>query len=44
MGDFMSVIQGQNFKIAQNFFSCSKFGPKTGKYRVLDQNIPAFQS
>ena len=41
MGDFMSTVEGQNFKIAQNFFSRSKLGPK-GKYRVLDQNIQAF--
>ena len=41
MGDFMSTVEGQNFKNAQNFFSRSKLAPK-GKYRVLDQNIQAF--
>ena len=41
MGDFMSTVEGQNFKIAQNFFSRSKLAPK-GKYKVLDQNIQAF--
>ena len=41
MSDFMSTVEGKNFKIAQNSFSCSKFGPK-GKYSVLDQNIQAF--
>ena len=35
MDDFMSTVEGQNFKIAQNFVSRSK-------YRVLDQNIQAF--
>ena len=41
MGDFMSTVEGQNFKIAHNFFSRSKLAQK-GKYRVLDQNIQAF--
>ena len=37
----MSAVEGQNFKIAQNFFSRSKLASK-GKYSVLDQNIQAF--
>ena len=41
MGDFMSTVESQNFKIAQNFSSCSKLDPK-GKYTVLDQNIQVF--
>ena len=34
MSEFMSTVESQNFKIAQNFFSHSKLDPK-GKYRVL---------
>ena len=37
----MSTVEGQNFKIAQNFFSRSKLATE-GKYKVLDQNIKAF--
>ena len=35
------AVEGQNFKIAQNFFSHSKLTPKY-KYEVLKQNMQLF--
>ena len=37
MRNFMSTVEGQNFQIAQNFFTCYRLAPEHNS-KVLEQN------